>query len=64
MIFKGKMFRVWEGNHRVTSWRHHNDQYHDIEIDWHFSVDYICLDPIGGIGILLDAMNNINGLYF
>lgn len=38
----------------------HIDQYHGNKIDWPFSVDYICLDPIFATDVLLDATNDIN----
>lgn len=63
-IFKGEMFWVWEGNHKVSAWRCHLDQYHGTKIDWPFIVDCICLDPIGATSVLLDVVNNVNMLHF
>jgi hypothetical protein len=40
--FCAKMFFVWEGNHRVTVWRHHIDKVHGEDKKWHYSVD--CID--------------------
>jgi hypothetical protein len=60
--FKGKMFYVWEGNDRVTAWLHHIECHHHDDERWHYSMDCIFLDPKGSIGLLLDAMNNINRL--
>jgi len=58
--FKGKMFWVWEGNHRVTAWRRHIDKVHADEEEWHYSVDCICLNAMDATGVLLDAMNDVN----
>ena len=53
----GKMFFVYEGNHRFTAWWRHINKYHGSDVDWHLSVDYILLDARG---VLLNAMNDIN----
>ena len=58
--FKGKMFYVWEGNHRVTAWLRHIERHHSDEECWHYSVDCIFLDPKDSVGVLLDAMNDVN----
>ena len=60
--FKGKMLYVWEGNHRVTAWLRHIERHHSDEEHWHYSVDCIFLDPKGLVGVLLDAMNDVNRL--
>jgi hypothetical protein len=57
---KGKMLYVWEGNHKLTTWRRRIQKSHDDEKDWHISIDSICLDPTGIIDVLYDAMHNIN----
>ena len=56
----GKMFFVYEGNHRLTAWWRHINKYHGSDADWHLSVDYILLDARGQNGVLLNAMNDIN----
>ena len=62
--FSGKMFYVWEGNHRVTArWRHVNN-FHRDDKAWHILVHYIVLDPRNETGVLLDAMNDINWYAF
>ena len=45
VIFAGKMFYVWEGNHRLTTWWHHINNFHDNDEIWHMSVHCIVLDP-------------------
>ena len=59
-IFASKMFNVWEGNHRLTAWWRHINNFHDNNEIWHMSVHYIILDPRNETGVLLDAMNDIN----
>ena len=62
--FSGKMFYVWKGDHRVTAWwRHVNNFHHDDEA-WHISVHCIVLDPWNETDVLLDAMNDINWYAF
>ena len=56
----GKMFFVYEGNHRFTAWWQHINKYHGSDADWHLSVDCILLDACGQNGVLLNAMNDIN----
>ena len=34
-ILQGKMFFVWDGNHRTTAWMHHITKCHPLEIEWH-----------------------------
>ena len=58
--FSGKMFYVWEGNHRVTTWWRHVNNFHRDDEAWHISVHCIVLDPRDETGVLLDAMNDIN----
>ena len=62
--FSGKMFYMWEGNHRVTAWWHHVNNFHHNDEAWHISVHCIVLDPWNETGLLLDAMNDINWYAF
>ena len=62
--FFGKMFYVWEGNHRVTAWWRHVNHFHRNDEAWHISVHCIVLDPRNETGVLLDAMNDINWYAF
>ena len=36
--FSGKMFYVWKGNHRVTAWWRHVNNFHRDDEAWHISV--------------------------
>jgi hypothetical protein len=60
----GKMFYVWEGNHRVSAWWRHIQKYHSLDKDWHISVDYIVVDPRNFTVVFLNAMNDINWYVF
>ena len=62
--FSGKMFYVWEGNHCVTAWWCHVNNFHRDDEAWHISVHCIVLDPQNETSILLDAMNDINWYAF
>ena len=56
----GKMFFVWEGNHRLTAWWRHVNKHHSLDKDWHISVDCIVVDPRNCTAVFLNAMNDIN----
>ena len=57
--FSGKMFYVWEGNHCITAWWRHINNFHCNDKAWHISIHYIVLDPRNETSILFDAMNDI-----
>ena len=56
----GKMYFVWEGNHRLTAWWRHINNNHANEKSWHIAVDYIVVDPRRCTSVFLNAMSNIN----
>ena len=56
----GKMFFVWEGNHRLTAWFRHINKHHSMDKEWHIPVDCILVDPRGCTAVFLNAMNDIN----
>ena len=56
----GKMFFVWEGNHRLTAWFRHINKHHYMDKDWHISVNCIVVDPRNCTAVFLNAMNDIN----
>ncbi len=58
--FAGKMFFVWEGNHRLTAWWRHINKHHSLDKDWHISVDCIVVDARNSTAVFLNAMNDIN----
>ncbi len=57
---RGKMFYVWDGNHRVTAWTRHITKFHVDEEGWHYRVHCIVLDPRGSVARLLNAMSDVN----
>ncbi len=57
---RGKMFYVWDGNHRVTAWTRHIKNFHADEEKWHYRVHCIMLDPRGQVALLLNAMSDVN----
>ncbi len=57
---RGRMFFVWDGNHRVTAWMRHIRNCHSNEPDWHIRVHCIVLDARGQVGNLLNAMSDVN----
>lgn len=60
----GKMFFVWESNHRLTAcWRHVN-RFHASEESWHISPWYIVLDSRKQSSVLMNVMNDINWYVF
>jgi hypothetical protein len=56
----GKMFFVCDGNHRFKAWTGYIYRLHRDDIEWHYSVDSICLDTKGKGGLLMNAMHDIN----
>jgi hypothetical protein len=58
--FVGKMFYVWEGNHRLTAWWRHINKHHPLDKDWHIWADCILVDPRNCTALFLNAMNDIN----
>lgn len=58
--FSGKMFYVYEGNHRLTAWMRHIEDFHSNNPAWHITVDCIVLDGRGRNAVLLNAMADIN----
>jgi hypothetical protein len=58
--FHGKMFYVWDDNHRVTAWLRHIKNAHHDDLDWHYRVHSIILDPRTQVVNLLNAMTDVN----
>lgn len=56
----GKMFFVWDGNHRQIAWSEAIDTLHPDERKWHYSVKAIVLVTVGHTSMLINAMNDIN----
>lgn len=58
--FRGKMFFVWDGNHRLKAWYNFINDVHSTEIAWHYSVSSVVLNPQGRISVLLNCMHDVN----
>jgi hypothetical protein len=54
-----KLF-ICDGNHRFRAWMDYIERMHAADADWHISVDCICLDIKGSVGLALHAMHDIN----
>jgi hypothetical protein len=57
---QGSKFFICDGNHRFKAWTGYISRLHREDRDWHISVDSICLDTKGKIGLVLNAMHDIN----
>jgi hypothetical protein len=58
--FSGKMFFIWDGNHRHFAWWRHTNKEHSEDLDWHYSVFSIVVNPSGRILSLLNYMHDVN----
>jgi len=58
--FETSKFFVCDGNHRLLAWSSYIKKHHDLEMDWHISVDSIILDTKGRIGDVMHTMHDIN----
>ena len=63
-VFCGRMFHVWDGNHRVQAWMPIIDRDHRDDLEWHYSVDSIILEVNGDIPTMLTALHEINWYNF
>ena len=57
---KGRMFFVWEGNHRFLAWFRHINRCHEEEKEWHFWADCMVVEPKDNPGTLMNAMHDLN----
>lgn len=58
--FSGKMFFVWDGNHRLNAWWRFISEVHPNDKTWHYSVSSVVLNPKGQISVLLNCMHDVN----
>ena len=58
--FSGKMFFVWDGNHRLNAWWRFITEVHPTDSAWHYSVSSVVLNPRGQISVLLNRMHDVN----
>ena len=59
-IFSNKMFMVWDGNHRLQAWMPIIEQFHSHDINWHFCVEGVILDPKGDVPSVIAALHELN----
>jgi len=63
-IFSNKMFHVWDGNHRLAAWMPIIEQFHARDINWHFCVESVILDPKKDVPSVLTALHEVNWFVF
>ena len=56
----GKIFWVWDGNHRLQAWRSVIDKHHSGEATWPISMDSILLNPSPDVAVLLMILHDLN----
>lgn len=59
-MFSNKMFQVWDGNHRLQAWYPIINEYHPRDINWHYRVESVILDPKGDIPAVIAALHEVN----
>jgi len=59
-VFFNKMFMVWDGNHRLQAQLPIIEQFHARDVNWHFYVESIILDPKGDVPSVLTTLHKIN----
>jgi hypothetical protein len=59
-VFSGKMFMVWDGNHRLQAWLPIINNEHKNDPTWHFAVESIILVVNGDIAGMLTALHEVN----
>jgi hypothetical protein len=59
-VFSGKMFMVWDGNHRLQAWLPIINEDHGLDRSWHFSVESIILVVNGDVASLVASLHDVN----
>jgi hypothetical protein len=59
-IFSNKMFMVWDGNHRLQAWMPIIEQFHTHDINWHFCVEGVILEPRGDVPSVIATLHEVN----
>jgi hypothetical protein len=54
------MFFICNRNHQFKAWTSCIKWLHSDELSWHYTMDNIYLDTSGKMGVLLNAMHDIN----
>jgi hypothetical protein len=58
--FSGRMFYVWDDNHRLQAWMPYISKVHPCDFSWHIIMDSIMLDMRKGLMHLLIVMTDMN----
>ena len=58
--FLNKMFMVWDGNHRLQAWMPIIEQFHTHDMNWHFCVESVILNPRGDVPSVVAALHEVN----
>jgi hypothetical protein len=59
-VFLGKMFMVWDGNHRLQAWLSIINEDHSLDRSWHFSMESIILVVNGDVASLVASLHDVN----
>jgi hypothetical protein len=59
-VFSGKMFMVWDGNHRLQAWLPIINNEHKDDPSWHYAVESIILVVGGDIDGMLTTLHEVN----
>ena len=59
-VFSGKMFMVWDGNHRLQAWLPLINRDHADDFQWHYAVESIILEVKGDVATTLTALHEVN----
>ena len=59
-VFSGKMFMVWDGNHRLQAWLPIINREHAHDLDWHYAVESIVLVIKGEVASAIATLHHVN----
>ena len=59
-VFSGKMFMVWDGNHRLKAWLPIINREHAYDPDWHYAVESIVLTIKGDVASAIATLHHVN----
>ena len=59
-VFCGKMFHVWDGNHRIQAWMPIISNDHLDDISWHYTVESNILVVNGDVVSMFTALHEVN----
>jgi hypothetical protein len=50
---------MYERLYVCAAWRRYIERFHVKDSEWHYTVDYICLNAFDNVGVLLEAMHDV-----